>query len=373
MSSYGHAVLAALAETGIAPLLLDDATEGRFGVPSSRAGSIARAFRALSPLPRDLVLGEGGGRLYAPDIFRLAQVRFRQTGRLLCLRAEGPPGIMHWTYPIPAWIEGWANIYTVHDVIPLDSPHLSPIDGDQLRRRLEAIAARAARVVAVSDWGRTTIIAALGLPDALVSNAGNGVADMTRGNGRLPGGLLPDRYFIYCGLIEARKNIDRMVAAWTMAGTGLPLVAVGPIDASLRAEIARRGVTILPYQPRATLMDLIAHARALIFPSLDEGFGMPVAEAMTLGTPVLTSDRGALAETAGGAALLVDPESTRSIAEGLRRIADDAALRDDLRLRGFERAQTFSKAAFGLRLTALYEAVAQASPFRDAVGKTRSL
>ena len=87
---------------------------------------------------------------------------------------------------------------------------------------------------------------------------------------------------------------------------------------------------------------LYAGARALVFPSLDEGFGLPVVEAFACGTPVLASTAGALPETAGGAALLVDPEDVDAIADGVRRLLEDGALRADLAARGRARAASLT-------------------------------
>jgi glycosyltransferase involved in cell wall biosynthesis len=92
-------------------------------------------------------------------------------------------------------------------------------------------------------------------------------------------------------------------------------------------------------------------------PSLAEGFGLPVAEAMALGTPVIASDRGALAETAGNAALAVDPEDADALAAALRRIALDDALRSALIAAGLRNAERFAPARFAERLTRAYAAV----------------
>jgi glycosyltransferase involved in cell wall biosynthesis len=83
-------------------------------------------------------------------------------------------------------------------------------------------------------------------------------------------------------------------------------------------------------------------ARALLFPSLHEGFGFPILEAMAAGVPVLTSDRGAMAEVAGGAALLVDPEDPRSLVAAMERLIDDDVLREDLVRRGPVRARQWT-------------------------------
>ena len=94
--------------------------------------------------------------------------------------------------------------------------------------------------------------------------------------------------------------------------------------------------------PEAALEDLYGRARILAFPSLDEGFGMPVLDAMARGVPVVSSRRSAIPEVAGDAALLVDPEDTEELASALNRLADDEALRQDLARKGRERAADFT-------------------------------
>jgi glycosyltransferase involved in cell wall biosynthesis len=358
VASYAAAIREALGITGAAPLLLDDATCGRFDAPRRAGETLRRQVRArLGGVVR---LHLEGTRLHARDVFRLAQARFAATGRLLELSAPGPAGIMHWTYPIAARIEGWVNFYTVHDVIPLATPALSPIDPAPLARRIMAIAAHADRIVTVSEASRRAILRALPIGADAVSNCGLAVTALEPGSGSLPAGLMADNYFLHCGLSEPRKNLPRLIDAWAASGTHRPLVLAGP---GHEAIAARPGLVILPYQSRAALVDLLRHARALLFPSLAEGFGLPLAEAMTLGTPALSADRDALAETAGGAALLVDPTDTADIARGIARLDRDEPLRADLIERGRARSLAFTPQAFAGRLRRLHDEFAGDSRF----------
>ncbi|MES3043409.1 glycosyltransferase family 4 protein [Sphingomonas faeni] len=427
VASYRRAVLAALAIAGRTTMALHDGSVGRFGVPSTRREAASRWLSAWSSRPRRLLLksyaGDGGDgahaqncsapkgevsrrdaptshvpargapamdllacdppALWRQDVFRLAHIHFRRHGTLLRLTPPQPVGVMHWTYPIPAIVDGWINVHTVHDVIPLRRPDLSPIDADRLQACLLAIAARTDRIVTVSAWARRTILDALVVPADLVTDCGSGLAELVgtrgvgtaylpgtgesgradshpeeRGDGILPYDLRPDGYLFFCGVIEPRKNLARLAGAWRVSGCGMPLVVAGPDGAhggALRRELERAGALVLPYQDRPVLIDLIRNARALVLLSLEEGFGLPVAEAMALGTPVLTSDRGALQEIAGGAGLLVDPTDAPAIAEALRRIVADDVLRGALVRRGLHRAEAFRPAAFGRRLTMLYD------------------
>ena len=292
------------------------------------------------------------------DLFRLGQAFFTMHGRLLPVHVPGPAGIMHWTYPVPLRVVGWHNLYTVHDVIPLTSPTLSAIKPLRHRRLLDRIAASADKLVAVSATAAAEIVATLGLSAEQVIDCSQPVAVADPDDKLLPAGLKAGQYLLVCGSVEPRKNIARIIAAYRKSGTELPLVIVGPDGwrSETVAQILAQtpGVVRLAWQSRAATVALLARARALVMPSLAEGFGLPVAEAMALGTPVVTSATGALAETAGDAALLIDPLDTDAIALAIARVTHDNELCHTLADAGRVRATRFSAEAFADRLGALY-------------------
>jgi glycosyltransferase involved in cell wall biosynthesis len=161
---------------------------------------------------------------------------------------------------------------------------------------------------------------------------------------------VPDRYFLFVGTIEPRKNIRRLVDAYATLPDDVraehALVLVGSKgwldDDILDAveELRRRGEQVVQpgYVPDEALPALYADATAFVYPSLYEGFGMPVMEAMACGAPVITSNVSSLPEAAGGAGLLVDPLDVRAISNAMARVARDEQLAADLRERGRERA-----------------------------------
>lgn len=294
-----------------------------------------------------------GGRL-----FREAQSYFTMHGDLMRLRCDSPPQVMHWTYPLPLYLEGATNVYTVHDLIPLTHPRLTGIDSERHRRLLQKILSQAAHVVTVSDTSRDEILKTLGCADTFVTNTSQAIRAPLQRDPPLPAGLRPGGYFICCGMPEPRKNIPRLVAAYRTALASRVLVIAGPVARDIpqiESMLARSpGVIRLPKLARPDLIALIRQARAMLFPSLAEGFGLPVAEAMALGTPVMTSNVGALHETGGGQALHVDPHDVHAMAKAIRALDTDDMLCRRLRLAGFEQAGAFSVGDYANRLVSLY-------------------
>ncbi len=166
-----------------------------------------------------------------------------------------------------------------------------------------------------------------------------------------PFGLEPG-YLLFVGTLQPRKNLHRLVRAYATASRTTPMPplvlagAAGHRKERLDAEIARLqlvGRVLTPgYVADRDLPALYRGARALLFVSLYEGFGIPAAEAMACGLPVIASDRGALAEVVADAGLLVSPTDEDAIAAAMVRVQEDVALRDRMRADGLRQAQRFS-------------------------------
>lgn len=348
VSTYARALAAALPLLTDRPLLLNATTT---------TNRVIRWVDGIRPGTRRLV-NDGAGSLSAPDVFRNAHTHFSTWGRLLRLSSDLPPGIVHWTYPVPMVIDGWVNLYTVHDAIPLEAPELTSIDPRRHRAVLECIQQEAAALVTVSDSARASILATLECPPDTVINAYQAVAVTDTPRLPIPSMLRHKGYLLAVGSIEPRKNITDLLASYRASGTTLPLVLAGPAgwqaEPILEAIAATPGAVRLPYQSRAQLLGLIEGARALLFPSLAEGFGLPVIEAMALGTAVMTSGMGALAEVAGGAALLIDPRDQGSMAAAIAQVSRDDAMIAALSSAGLIRAEAFTAERFVDRLRSLY-------------------
>jgi glycosyltransferase involved in cell wall biosynthesis len=163
---------------------------------------------------------------------------------------------------------------------------------------------------------------------------------------------IDDPFLLYVGRIQARKNLIRLaeaVAVLKKRGAPHKLVIVGKQDFQAEHLVAKidelglkNDVIFTGYVPTEDLPKFYSAAEAFIFPSIFEGFGLPVIEAMACGAAVVTSYGSSLEEVAGDAALLADPHSTESLTAAIDRVLRDEAFRDELRRRGIERAKRFS-------------------------------
>lgn len=355
---YADTLLQTCRDAGALTLVLTAA-----GVPHRRTWAWPGALRRGPRLAR-YEIADRELRAQA-QLFRQAQTFFDLHRRLLPVATDAPAGVMHWTYPVPLHMQGWRNVYTVHDAIPLSQPALTPISEHRHRRLMRAIAHKADRLITVSDSARADIIATTDCAASRVISIPQGVAPLPVSTD-LPAGLSPGGYFLFYGSIEPRKNLARLMDAHTASGAKRPLVLAGP-DGWRAAEVMRHaagrpGIVRLPYQTRERIGALVGGARAVLFPSLAEGFGLPVIEAMIMGTPVLTSAGGALQETAGGAALLVAPGDCAAMGEAIGRLDRNDELVTEMAAAGRQRAEAFSIARYADRLSALHTDLMSARP-----------
>ncbi|MCX6021156.1 MAG: glycosyltransferase family 1 protein, partial [Chloroflexi bacterium] len=251
------------------------------------------------------------------------------------------------------------SVVTVHD---LGYVHFPEAHGRRslayLRWATRHNAQQATHLIADSEATRDDIIRVLGVPSERITVAHLGV-DPTLAPVTDPARLaavrarygLPDEYLLFVGSIHPRKNLARLVDAygrlWENGQTTAALALAGGVawlpDTILeRVRQSRAPVILTGYVPQEDMAALYSGAMALAFPSLAEGFGLPVVEAMACGLPVVASNASSLPEVVGDAGVLVNPLSVGDIANGLLRVVSDASLRADLRARGFERVRRFT-------------------------------
>jgi len=320
--------------------------------------------------------------LNVSDLFQLAARYFRGSGRFLRVRIPDRPAIMHWTYPLPIVVEGARNIYTVHDLVPLRLPHTTLDDKGYYLNLIRSCIAEAAAICTVSEASRADILRvypqaaervintyqSIDLPEQALPEAA-ALADFLSG----VFGLRPRGYFLFFGALEPKKNVGRLVEAYLSTGTSTPLLLVGGRGWKSQAELSLLGlrdddlqggprIRRIDYLPFDTLLRLIRGARAVLFPSLYEGFGLPVVEAMALGTATLTSTEASLPEIAGDVSVLVDPYDTQAIARGIRRLDEDEALRRQLQEAGPRQAARFGAGPYRSALATMYADVMAKAP-----------
>ena len=315
------------------------------------------------------------------SLFFKASAKFEHTGGLLEVAFPEKIDIAHWTYPVPARVKGAKNIYTFHDLVPIKLPYTTLDVKSNYVRMLKKLARTADHVVTVSEVSKRDITEMLNVPASKVSNTYQSVnipAELLADSDRQieinleaisPAGdgekserrVRKDEFFLYVGAIEPKKNLKRIIEAYLASGVQYPLVVVGRQAWQCKEEMALIGrggdrIIYLDYVPFSQVITLMRSARALVFASLYEGFGLPVLEAFLCGAPVITAAASSTEEVAGDAALLVDPYDTREIRDAFRLLSDGEsdALRRDLTARGLKRAEAFSQEAIAERLDGFY-------------------
>jgi glycosyltransferase involved in cell wall biosynthesis len=266
------------------------------------------------------------------------------------------------------------TVLTVHDLIFRHLPeHHKPLNRGYLNLALPLYCRRATHIIAISECTRHDLMAAYDLPPEKVTVI-HEAAD-PRFRPQTPDRViavrrqygLPERYILFVGTIEPRKNLTRLLHAFealhrddlcdALVIVGKRGWLFGDFFAELERSPVRDAVLIPGYVPDEALPAIYAGARALAFPSLYEGFGLPALEAMACGTAVACSGTSSLPEVAGAAALYFDPSSHGAIVETLRQLLSDPDLRSELVQRGISRAAQFSWDRVAAETEAVYDAV----------------
>ena len=296
----------------------------------------------------------------------------------LDLLAHAHFDLVHSPHPLLVPARKAKHIVTIHDLFFLKHPEMTE---DEIRRDYAPLVPKHVRradgVICVSEHTASEARLLLDVPPAKIAVIPNGVdpvyrapiapeaVDAVLARRRLPRGAI-----LYVGSEEKRKNLVNLA----MAYMGLarrrrkptpPLVLIGP-----GSWWAQGGTDVGPqiravgYLETNEIRALMAASALLVLPSLEEGFGLPVADAMAAGLPVVCSRGSALEEVAGGAATLVNPLDTKSIADGIERVLDDPALAEDHRRKGREQSRKFDWDTTAARTLEFYRRVLGRSPSR---------
>lgn len=324
------------------------------------------ALRSAGPLPRKAFNGLAA---YAPVVPASA----------FGIRAE----LVHCTYfeRLPSLPRGTRVVSTVHDVAFLRLPQVfSRINLAASRRALRWQVEHSDVLLVPSQFTKDELVALCGVPPErvvvtpLAVTEAVGTSPGTAGERADPRPLRDRPFVLYLGNVEPRKNLRRLLQAWAgsdarsthdlvLAGTALAHAA------DLQAELAAAGSSVVPlgFVDAATKHELLRRCTAFVYPSLYEGFGIPVLEAMSAGAPVVTSTAGALAELAGGAAVGVDPLRVDALRDAIDGLVADEPLRARLGEQGLARAAGFSWERTAAQTAEVYRQVLGVPAPRPAV------
>jgi alpha-1,3-rhamnosyl/mannosyltransferase len=258
---------------------------------------------------------------------------------------------------------------TIHDMTCWLMPELHPAANLRADRNFERILRRADGLIAVSESTKSDAVRVLGLrPEAITVIHSGIAAQFFDPSGEAIEAVrarysLNRPFVLFIGTIEPRKNIGMLLDAFEALPASVrqefELVVAGPMGWAPAETAARvRRGRYLGYIPEPDIAPLTAAATVFAYPSLYEGFGFPVAQAMAAGTPVIASNVSSLPEITGDAALLIDPRSLSELRDGLSRLLLSPALRAELAAKGRARARAFGWEACAARSLLFFQEVA---------------
>lgn len=303
----------------------------------------------------EIVISAGASRFGRPG--RLA---WEQTGLPLLLRRLKPDLLHAPHYSLP-YATRVPTVVVLHDATFFTMPGAhEPAKIAWFRGTIRLSARRASRIISVSEFSKNDLCRILRIPDDKVDVVYHGVDaawfkaidDDQIASARRAHKIGRGDYVFYVGTLEPRKNVDRLVAAYDIAvakGLDARLVLAGApgwkmeaIERAISSSPNREKISRLGYVSEGDKRALMGGASAFAYPSLSEGFGIPVLEAMAAGIPVVTSDISATAEVAGEAALTANPLDTAAVAAALTTAVTDEAERERLQASGRRRAKKFT-------------------------------
>ncbi len=297
------------------------------------------------------------GRLPDPLLVGLRSARwllFEETIRRVVRKKN--IDVYHETAFTPTAMKGAPQVFTLHDLSLIKCREMHPRErvwfSDLFfNRRIH----HAAHIITVSEYIRGEILEELRIPPDRVTAIHEAPDPFFRPRGaeEIETALstlgLPKDYLLFVGTLEPRKNLSLIIDALAASDHDAPLVLTGWDgwgEKEWREKIETAGlgkrIFFTGYVDEETLARLYTGALALVYPSLYEGFGLPVLEAMACGAPVICSDAASLPEVAGDAAMLIDPGRVETLIDAMDRLMGDGAIRSDLREKGLKRAAEFS-------------------------------
>ena len=312
-------------------------------------------------------------KLPDPMVFSLQALhwlKYENTLNRICRKKSFD--IYHETAFVPAKLISTPSIYSMYDLSLRHYAETHPRDRVWffeyfIKKRL----ACASHILTISEFIRQEIIAEFKVPPEMVTAiplapdpmfSPCNEADVRNIKAKYN---LPESYLLFVGILEPRKNINLLIDAMEKADSDISLVLVGWNgwgDKSWMDKIQKKGlahrIVMTGYLPDEDLKEVYSGATALVYPSLYEGFGLPIVEAMACGCPVICSNTASMPEVAGNAAILIDPFSSDELAEGLEKISNDTEFRQNLMKKGLAQAASFKWEVTARETLELFQRVA---------------
>ena len=305
------------------------------------------------------------------DVFHAANRIFAFSKKISKIKPNVKPDIFHLTTPWPLKVPGAKTVITIHDLIPLKVP-FTTLDLKAYFYQLFKWAAHSADLLlAVSEHTKKDIMEVYGIPEEKIKVTYQSYkskdlkvyeedAEIYLKSKK----LTAEKYVLFVGNIEPKKNIKQLIRAFAYVKNGYKLAIVGHKAwmseqqlTGLQNYLKKKDYVMLDYVNEEELAVLYSNAFCMVFPSLYEGFGLPVLEAMAYDCPVICSDRSSLPEVAGDAALYVDPYNFSDIRVQLTKLMQNPELRQEMIEKGKQRVEFFSPENYAKRLQKAYESL----------------
>lgn len=296
--------------------------------------------------------------------------------------------VVHAPVNVTPLVTGVPRVVTIHDLAFHLYPEQYPGAKQRYLRLMTRLSVqRAARVIAISESTRQDILRLYDCAPERVVVVPNGVSDAYQ---PLPADAvaafrqaqgLPEHFILFLGTLQPRKNLDALLRAYARVAdtVGWPLVVVGadgwdfqPVYRTAQELGIAEQVRFAGFAPQETLPLWYNAASMLVYPSLYEGFGLPLLESMACGTPVIAANTSSLPEVVGQAGLLIAPRDIEGLARAIQTLARDGGLRQELAERGLRRAAGYSWRATAQQTLEVYRDVAAGGGWRRSLRTRRS-
>lgn len=303
------------------------------------------------------------------DVFNTANRLFAVTGKITQIKPKTKADIFHLTTPWPLEVKGAKTVVTIHDLIPLKVPFTTLDLKEHFYKLFRWAAHSSDLILSVSEHTKKDIMEIYGIPDEKIKvtyqSYKGAEIEVKQEDAKIylkSKKLEPEKYILFVGNIEPKKNIKQLIRAFAYIKKGYKLAIVGHKAwmsesqlVGLKSYLSKKDYMMLDYVTEEELAMLYSNAFCMVFPSLYEGFGLPVLEAMQNNCPVICSDRSSLPEVGGDAALYVDPYKFTDIRDQLEKLIANPNLRLEMIEKGKQRVEFFSPENYAKRLQEAYE------------------